>query len=209
MHKIGRAGSVIPLPFGKQRSRRKLRVSISRILSETSLTENTEELTERDDSIVESLGECSFRWEDSVYESKPQNELEEDIFVPLDQNEFLVECFMTNEYSDVTFIVHFYNEESAIGDSIEDCLLVRSEAAGSHCQLRRVNARHAPLFTKKLGIDTEQSTVLAIRNGAIISRISDISSCGCWELEKWIADTGVLEKKQNLSEFQSLNTLSC
>lgn len=213
VHKIGRVGSVMKLPFGKQRSQRKLKIRLSKIakdlFDESELTEHTLDITEHEDSMHDSLGECSLQLEESTSPTVALNEQDEGFFVPLNQNEFLIECFMTNECSDITFIVHFDAEESALSDSIEDVILIRSMEAGSHCQCRRVNARLAPLFTAKLGIDASQPTVLAIRNGTIISRISDISSSGCWELEKWIADTGVLEKKKTSSEFLSLNTLSC
>jgi len=113
-------------------------------------------------------------------------ETEEDFFVSLDQNELLTECFMTNECSDTTFIVHFCADDSNLTEDIEDVILIRAMEAGSNCQCRRVNSRSAPLFTAKLGIDPEQPTVVAIRNGNAIDRISNISLSACLELEKWI-----------------------
>ncbi|CAJ1966351.1 unnamed protein product [Cylindrotheca closterium] len=222
VHKLGRMVS----PFAKQSSQRRLRLSLTKlakdVFDDSEMTEHTEEsdLTERthrtlevtehdDQSSNDSFGECSVAFEESILDFVALNDKESDFFVPLNQNEFLVECFMTNECSDVTFIVHFYAADSALSEPIEDLILIRSMEAGSHCQCRRVNAELAPLFTKKLNIDPKQPTIVAIRNGAVISQISDISSSGCWELEKWIADTGILEQPKSASEFARLNTLSC
>lgn len=133
---------------------------------------------------------------------------EEDFFVSLDQNEFLIECFMSNEYSDITFIVHFYAEDSALSYDVEEIILIRSMEAGSNCQCRRINSRLAPLFTTKLGIDPEQPTIVAIRNGAVVDRISDISP-GCWELEQWLSDNGILKQKSDNNAFPNTNVHSC
>ena len=214
VHQIGRMGSLVASPFVKSKSQKNLRASISKVvksLSCSELTQLTADLTLNDESMSsEEIGESSLRSCDLLRESpSPQHNYVDDFFVHLDQNEFLMECLLTNKYSDMTFIVHFYAEDSQIAEAIEDCIVARSIEAGSQCQLRRVNAKLAPLFTKKLGIDAEQSTVVAIRNGSVISRISDISSSACWELDKWLTNSGVLEKKECSSEFLSLNTLSC
>jgi hypothetical protein len=118
----------------------------------------------------------------------------EEIFETLDQNHFLIECFMSNERSDITFLVHFFNEDSTISDEIEEHVsrLVRDSA--SRCQCRRVNARRAPLFTGKLGIDPEQPTLVSIQNGAVIEKLSNFSSSVRSEVEEWITVKDILNQ---------------
>lgn len=220
VHKIGRLSSSIALPFShktehksnSEKSKKDNKKSVpkfyknresSSLVTLNSLTvkEFSSAYGSDDDFSVVSVDERS------LGKSNKLND-EEDFFVDLDQNEFLMECFMTNECSDVTFLVHFHAEDSALSEHIEDIILIRTMEAGSNCQCRRVNSRLAPLFTAKLGIDPEQPTVVAIRNGSVIHRISDISS-GCWELERWLVDTHILKQNPDRDAFPSINIHSC
>jgi len=218
VHQIGQMGSKVPSFFAKKedkktkskkekksrnsksaRNLRRLSNDTAPISAPCSARCNASFIDE-----IESI--CGSDEEDSAREIV---ETEEDFFVSLDQNELLMECFMTNECSDTTFIVHFCAEDSTLTEDIEDVILIRAMEAGSNCQCRRVNSRSAPLFTAKLGIDPEQPTIVAIRNGDTIDRISNISSSACLELEKWISDTEVLTNKPEGPMFPSMNTHSC
>jgi hypothetical protein len=70
----------------------------------------------------------------------------EEIFETLDQNQFFIECFMLNERSDITFLVHFFHQDSTISYGIEEHVSKLVMDSTSRCQCRRVNARLAPLF---------------------------------------------------------------
>ncbi|CAJ1959714.1 unnamed protein product [Cylindrotheca closterium] len=115
------------------------------------------------------------------------------LFETLDQNSFLTECFLTNGQSDVVFLVHFFNQETSISNSIEDVLSLRVLESKSKCECRRINSKSAPLFTAKLQIDPEQPTIVAIKNGKVLSKVSDISSSQCTEVDQWLARTRILQ----------------
>jgi hypothetical protein len=129
----------------------------------------------------------------------------EEIFETLDQNQFLIECFMSNERSDITFLVHFFNEDPTISDEIEEHVSRLVMDSASRCQCRRVNARRAPMFTAKLGIDPEQPTLVSIQNGAVIEKLSNFSSSVRSEVEEWITVNGILNQ-QEIGSFSNLST---
>ena len=225
VHRIGRLSSTISLPFGKKCAKttnskkddkkvKKIHKSKSVQRDETTEIRAGSSSTAVTAATVEEFGSVCHSDEDfsegglGDNQEQSTSHEEEDFFVALNQNEFLIECFMTNECSDVTFIVHFYAEDSALSYDIEEAILIRSMEAGSNCQCRRVNSRLTPLFTAKLGVDPEQPTIVAIRNGIVVDRISDISP-GCWELEKWVSDTGILTQKPDNHAFPSMNVHSC
>ncbi|CAJ1966358.1 unnamed protein product [Cylindrotheca closterium] len=233
VHRIGRMSSSISLPFGKKSAKtftknskkdKKIKKKCTRKSTKiVKKEETTLTLAESSHSAaltsetVDEFGSLCHSDEDFSEGTMGGENLdqsthheEEDFFVALNQNEFLIECFMTNECSDQTFIVHFYAEDSpSLSYDIEEAILIRTMESGSNCQCRRVNSRLTPLFTAKLGIDPDQPTIVAIRNGVVVDRISDISP-GCWELEKWISDTGILtQKPDNNSAFPSMNVHSC
>ncbi|CAJ1966359.1 unnamed protein product [Cylindrotheca closterium] len=127
-------------------------------------------------------------------------------FETMDQNEFLFECFISNKQSDIIFFVHFFNDDSTISDEIEKTIsgIVMGEKV--NCHLIRVNARMAPLFTMKLGIDPEQPTIVAIRNGSVIDRVSDFSSGVRDEVEHWIEANDFLNHSELLFSLSHLST---
>lgn len=119
--------------------------------------------------------------------------IDAEIFQTLDQNECLVECFVTNEHSDISCIVHFFQEDSAISKKIEDQVTTLVRESSSECQCLRVDARLAPLFTAKLGVDPGQPAIVAIRNGTVIDAASNFSSkLVRYEVERWVLETGIL-----------------
>jgi hypothetical protein len=229
VHRFGRMKNNISLPFGKKSEKttspkkekkekkvKKTRKSKNVRRSETSKSpEKSTASVALTTSTIDELGSTCYSTEDfserGALEEKlaiSTDENEEEFFVALNQNEFLIERFMTNECSDVTFIVHFDAEDSALAEHIEDVVLIRSMEAASNCQCRRVNSRKTPLFTAKFGIDPEQPTIVAIRNGKVVDRITDISS-GCWELENWLQETGILSHQTDRDVFPNMNIHSC
>ena len=135
---------------------------------------------------------------------------DEEVFETLDQNGFLMECFMTNSNSDVGFILlFFFNDECTISDTIEKEVskLILSQIT-SRCQCRRINSRQAPLFTAKLGVDPEHSaTLVAMRNGDVIDKLSTCTPDACSEVESWLLETGILGSRgdDNGDSFSSLS----
>lgn len=167
VHKLGRMGSKITNPLRKQvtgkrqnsQNRRKCATKDMMIPSSVT-TEDTNY-----DSPDEWLA-TPYCYDDSVQ----QNALHEDtesseFFIPLDQNQFFVECFMTNECSDASFIVLFCAGKCSLSEQIEDVVLIRTMEAGSNCQCRRVDSRQAPLFTAKLQIDPTNQRLWRSRTG--------------------------------------------
>lgn len=132
---------------------------------------------------------------------------EEDSFETMNQNEFLFECFTSNGRSDIISFVHFFAEDSKIAGEVEKSILrlVKRGANSANCQCIRVNSRLAPLFTVRLGIDPKHPTVVAIKNGKLIARISDFSSGVREEIEHWIEANGFLDQTEL---FVALSTIS-
>lgn len=156
-----------------------------------------------DEFFNESLHEASSH--SRIIQNNIKDCIEEELFETLDQNQFLIECFMSNERSDVTFLVHFFNEDSAISDEIEEHVSRMVQDQASKCQCRRVNARLAPLFTAKLGIDPEQPTIVSILNGKVLAKLTDISSSVCFEIEEWIMENDILNQLE-MGSFSNLST---
>ena len=136
-----------------------------------------------------------------------EGELEDNgLFETLDQNDFLTECFVTNGQSDVVFLVHFFNQETSISEAVEDVLSIRVLETNSKCECRRINSKSAPLFTAKLQIDPEQPTIVAIKNGKVLSKVSDISSSQCTEVNHWLTRTRILQSPSTSEAFSGLST---
>jgi hypothetical protein len=187
VHHLVRLGSKVAKPLTKHIRKKCLDFeSVHGYSSSPSLRSIPEQITTSDDE------------SDSV---------DEEIFQTLDQNEFLVECFLTNECSDVGFIVHFFNEDSStISEKIEEQVIRLVRESSSKCQCIRIDARLAPLFTRKLGIDPGQPTVVAIRNGAVVDKASDFLPRSLrHELERWILETGILCQSDDDDSFSNLS----
>ncbi|CAJ1945145.1 unnamed protein product [Cylindrotheca closterium] len=213
VHHLSRVGSKMTIPFRNQGSapRRQHKIQHSYSHDDEETLHHTKRTSESEDSIGESHDEWSAtfdcysetaRQHDSAHENKEE---ESAFFTPLDQNEFLMECFTANECSDVAFFVLFCPEKCCLSDQLEEIVAIRTIEAGSNCQCRRVHSHKAPMFTKKLDIDIEQPTLVAIKNGSVVDKISNISSPGCWELEKWLTDTKLLTQEGE-SDFRCLST---
>ncbi|CAJ1959717.1 unnamed protein product [Cylindrotheca closterium] len=195
---IGRLGAKIVKPISNHRKRMRMQ----RKLPERSLTSS-----QKNAVAVSEDGSCNSD-EISFFGDDHENELGqvdmEGIFETMDQNEFLIECFVTNGQSDVVFLVNFFNQETSISNAIEDVLSKRVLETKSKCKCRRINSKRAPLFTAKLQIDPEQPTIVAIKNGKVLSKVSDISSSECTEVENWLARTRILQSVAPRETFSGL-----
>jgi hypothetical protein len=98
----------------------------------------------------------------------------------IDQIEFVNECIMNEN---VSFFVHFFVENSPFTEAIDKQMeQIRGQ---SLCRCLRIDARLAPLMTAKLRISNETPTVVALKNGSMVNRISDCWSNDCEDLQKW------------------------
>jgi hypothetical protein len=218
IHHIGRLGLKLAKPLSRRKSAnswgldcigdysaRSSLKSVPRLGATTDHGDNSGLSSVHENRTYDSADEfCDERIQESFHGSV-NDCIAEVIFATLDQNHFLIECFMSNERSDITFLVHFFNEDSTISDEIEEHVsrLVRDSA--SRCQCRRVNARRAPLFTGKLGIDPEQPTLVSIQNGAVIEKLSNFSSSVRSEVEEWITVNDILNQEE-IGSFSNLST---
>ena len=192
---IGRLGSKIAKPI----SNRRKRMRIQRKLPDGSMTISSQETA--------TLSACSaIDYSLAIMAVSDDEDDGELLFETLDQNEFLGECFATNEQSDVVFLVHFFNQETSISEAVEDVLSKRVLETKSKCECRRVNSKSAPLFTAKLQIDPEQPTIVAIKNGKVLSKVSDISSSQCTEVNHWLTRTRILQSPSTSETFPGLST---
>jgi hypothetical protein len=100
----------------------------------------------------------------------------------INQIEFMVDCLIenTNEY----FLVHFYIEDSSVSENI-DKQMEQLAAGESRHHCLRISSRLAPLMTAKLNIQKERPTVVAMKDGSVVSGISEFSSPDCGELGTW------------------------
>lgn len=209
VHQLSRMGSKMAKPIKQRVASRRRRTlqeckhGEDETLQESKRTVETptqqEEYDSQDEWSITSESKCS-----ALHE---EDEGEGDFFVTLNQNELLIECFMANECSDVTFIVLFCAEECSLSEQLEDAVLARTVEYRSKCQCRRVASRTAPMLTKKLQIEAEKPTIVAVKNGCVVGRISDLSSSQCWEqVEQWLADSKILTRKDSESDFQCVST---
>ena len=56
----------------------------------------------------------------------------------------------------------------------------------------RIDAKLAPFVTSKLRISNKQPAVIAMKNGLVVSRISDFSTADCEELKIWASTIELL-----------------
>jgi hypothetical protein len=100
----------------------------------------------------------------------------------INQIEFMVECLIAN--TNECFLVHFYVEDSFVSENI-DKKIKQLAASPSRFHWLRINSRLAPLITAKLKIQKELPTVVTMKDGSVVRRISEFSSPDCWELGTW------------------------
>lgn len=235
VHHIGRLGSRIAKPISKKRSRMQMQRKLaglgksssghstiqtecdaSSIMTPASISSSasldgclvSDDSSHADCHTVD--GDDAFSFFSGIHEEELEEDEDDDesVFVTLDQNEFLLECFMTNGQSDVLFLVHFFNQETSISNDIENVLSTHILESRSRCECRRIDSKGAPLFTAKLQIDPEQPTIVAIKNGKVLSKVSDISSSDCAEVTQWLTRTRILQTNAATDTFTGVSTIA-
>jgi hypothetical protein len=91
----------------------------------------------------------------------------------INQIEFMMDCLIAN--TNGSFLVHFYVEDSFVSENIDKANGTTCSRSIKLCCLR-INSRLAPLMTAKLNIQNELPTVVAMKDGSVVSRISEFSS---------------------------------
>mmetsp|Transcript_42776 Transcript_42776/g.103476 ORF Transcript_42776/g.103476 Transcript_42776/m.103476 type:complete len:346 (-) Transcript_42776:171-1208(-) len=123
----------------------------------------------------------------------------------IDQNDLLVECFMGGN-DDIAFVIHFFNEDSTISEEIDSYLETRffDQTSSSAWKCHRVNARLAPLFSKILDIDPEQPTVVAIKDGVMVTKQQELVSPVEHQLERWMNATEIIlsDEQESIENFE-------
>jgi hypothetical protein len=207
IHHIGRLGFKLAKPLSNRKIANFYYSALSSLKSVPRLIATTDHGSTNGLSSVDEKRTCDSA-DESIQESFYGGVIgciAEEIFETLDQNQFLIECFMWNERSDTTFLVHFFDQDSTISSEIEEHVSRLVMDSASRCQCRRVNARLAPLFTAKLGIDPKQSTLVSIQNGVVTDKLSDFSSSVRSEVEEWIMVNGTLNQLE-AGSFSNLCT---
>lgn len=113
-------------------------------------------------------------------------------FETVDQNILLSKVLM-DTVSGANCFVHFFNEDYDYHESedyIIQLLASDSSCSSKNLELYRVSSQKAPLFTARLGIDIEKSTLIHVRNGKILRRLNDLSSAESRHLlkQEWLTE---------------------
>ena len=203
LHHLLRLGSKVTNPIKKRRRRRfwkkqlrelrRQQASMTSVATPTTFT--------RGSSVF-----CSLQISESCFDEddtqSPSDELVPAASIEkynklktIDQNDLLAECFMgKDDTSDSAYAIHFFDEDSTISDDIDNfletrLLLVNDDSSCTHWKCRRVNTRRAPFFARILDIDPEQPTVVAIKDGIMVSKQTEFSSNVEPQLQRWMTAT--------------------
>jgi hypothetical protein len=145
-------------------------------------------------------------WQVSVYTQQPQMPEEEDekkVLQPqmseeedepdllslendseyqtMSQDKFENECLKGGRY-----FVHFYVRGSPVSKAIDTQMKGLSASFQSSCEYVRIDVTQFPptdLFS--LNVSGKQPTVVAMKNGKVINKISEFVSSDCEELKQW------------------------
>jgi hypothetical protein len=118
-----------------------------------------------------------------------EEEDEQDLVSLADDSEYRTICQDDFEYECLTggrFFVHFYIRGSPVSKAIDTQMKELSASFQSSCQYVRIGVTQFPptdLFS--LNVSGEQPTVVAMKNGQVINKISEFVSSDCEELKQW------------------------
>ncbi|KAL3942621.1 MAG: hypothetical protein SGBAC_003222 [Bacillariaceae sp.] len=209
LHHLARLGSKVTDPIKRRRRKRVVKKRLDEIRAfmneassrtgSTTLPQPTANIApeKQGDYLVDELSSVS----DGEY-------CDDSIVKLIDQNDLLVECFMGNDDGDTTFVVHFFSEACLISEEIDDYLETRFfDKTSSDWQCRQVNARLSPLISKILDIDPEQPTVVAVKDGTLVTKQTEFSSPVTAQLDRWMSATKIMVSAQQ-SLIESIDDFS-
>jgi hypothetical protein len=107
----------------------------------------------------------------------------------IDQNEFIEEL-LTNTGDALCFVL-FYRTESYFSDNLDKHLKALSQSKPER-RFFRISKNHCPEITSKLNITSKSPTVVAMRRGKVVNKISEFSSVDCSELRQWVCTVELL-----------------
>jgi thioredoxin-like negative regulator of GroEL len=115
-------------------------------------------------------------------------------FRTLDQNEFFADI-MAAPASDEVVFVHFNIQGSPVSEAI-DCQLSIESKNHPHSKFVRIDASKAPFVARRLGTENDRPSVVALKDGKLINRISDFDSSDCLEIKQWMNTVEILKHFQ-------------
>ncbi len=119
----------------------------------------------------------------------PDEEDEQDLLSLEDDSEYLTICpdeFISERLNGGRYFVHFYVRGSPVSKAIDTQMKELSASFQSSCLYVRIGVTQFPptdLFS--LNVSGEQPTVVAMKNGQVINKISEFVSSDCEELKQW------------------------
>jgi thioredoxin-like negative regulator of GroEL len=102
----------------------------------------------------------------------------------INQIEFMVDCLINFKTEPV--FVHFFVEDSAVSKAI-DQQMKQLASSQPRCRFLRIKTKLAPFVTAKLHVSSDRPTVVAMKNGSVVNRMSGFSSVECEELNQWVS----------------------
>jgi hypothetical protein len=130
----------------------------------------------------------------------PDEEDEQDSLSLQDDSEYLTICpdeFISERLSGGRYFVHFYVRGSPVSKAIDTQMKGLSASFQSSCQYVRIDvteflAQFPPTDLFSVDVSGEQPTVVAMKNGQVINKISEFCSSDCEELRQWAATIELL-----------------
>ncbi|KAL3928944.1 MAG: hypothetical protein SGBAC_012427 [Bacillariaceae sp.] len=112
-------------------------------------------------------------------------------FQTIDQNTFITQVLM-DTLSETNYVIHFFSEDTLEYFDYEDKLTqIIVNSASKEYELYRMSSQMAPLFTTKLNIDPEQSVLIHVVKGKVVSRLDDLSNPENREqVKEWLRERG-------------------
>lgn len=92
---------------------------------------------------------------------------------------------MIDAASDEVNFVHFFIKGSKLSEAI-DKQMERLEETHPLCRFTRIDASLAPYIAARLHATSDRPTVVALKNGKLVNRLSDFTTDDCSELQNWV-----------------------
>lgn len=109
----------------------------------------------------------------------------------LDQNEFFSDVMTAPSCDEVVF-VHFYVEGSHVSEAIDH--QIRKESKNHPLsKFVRIEASTAPFVARRLGSNFDRPSMVALKDGKLINRITDFESDDCSEIKMWLDSVELLK----------------
>jgi len=105
------------------------------------------------------------------------------------QNELLFDCMVSGE--ELLFI-HFSIPDNAISKAIDKQMKLLANSSVSGCRHMRICSVETPIARNKFQVKDNVPTIVAMRDGKVISRLSEFESDNARELKEWASTIELL-----------------